>query len=338
MHKVATPQGNLKGNHFPPALLDEIRARLPVSQVVARTVKLKRAGRELRGLSPFKSERTPSFFVNDSKQRWFDFSAGMTGDIFEFVMLTNGLSFRGAVEQLAAEAGLALQLKSATCSVERRHVDHHAGHHHVEHSVHVDEQQRLCKARWLWRQRQPIAGSVAERYLRNARGYSGPLPATVGFLPATDKYPPALIAAFAFTDEPEPGTLHLGGDAVPAVHVTRLLHDGSDRQRTGNADKIMRGLVSGTPIVLAPPNDGLGLAITEGLEDGLSVYAATGLGVWAAGSAGFMPALADVVPAYIECVTIYQHDDEAGRRGSAALAHRLDARGVEVFITQAERV
>ena len=52
---------------FPPALLDEIRARLPVSQVVARKVKLKRQGREYAGLSPFKTEKSASFFVNDQK-------------------------------------------------------------------------------------------------------------------------------------------------------------------------------------------------------------------------------------------------------------------------------
>src|SRR5262245_45206579 len=93
---------------FPPSLLDEIRARLPVSQVVARKVALKRAGRELRGLSPFKQEKTPSFFVNDHKASWFDFSSGQNGDIFKFVMLTEGLSFPEAVERLAEEAGLAV--------------------------------------------------------------------------------------------------------------------------------------------------------------------------------------------------------------------------------------
>ncbi len=91
---------------FPPSLLDDIRARLPVSQVVARKVPLKRAGRELKGLSPFKQERTPSFFVNDHKGSWFDFSSGQNGDIFKFVMLTEGLSFPEAVERLAEEAGL----------------------------------------------------------------------------------------------------------------------------------------------------------------------------------------------------------------------------------------
>src|SRR5262245_13744738 len=91
---------------FPPSLLDEIRGRLTVSQVLARKVALKRAGRELKGLSPFKQERTPSFFVNDHKGSWFDFASGQNGDIFKFVMLTEGLSFPESVERLAEEAGL----------------------------------------------------------------------------------------------------------------------------------------------------------------------------------------------------------------------------------------
>src|ERR1043165_2262301 len=98
---------------FPPSLLDDIRARLPVSQVVARKVALKRAGRELKGLSPFKQERTPSFFVNDHKGSWFDFSSGQNGDIFKFLMLTEGLSFPEAVERLAEEAGLQIPKASA---------------------------------------------------------------------------------------------------------------------------------------------------------------------------------------------------------------------------------
>jgi len=98
---------------FPPSLLDEIRARLPVSHVVARKVSLKRAGRELKGLSPFKQEKTPSFFVNDHKGSWFDFSSGQNGDIFKFVMLTEGWSFPEAVERLAEQAGVTLPQPSA---------------------------------------------------------------------------------------------------------------------------------------------------------------------------------------------------------------------------------
>ena len=103
---------------FPPSLLDEIRARLPVSQVVARKVALKRAGREMKGLSPFKQEKTPSFFVNDHKGSWFDFSSGQNGDIFKFVMLTEGLSFPEAVERLAEEAGVPMP-KASPRDVER---------------------------------------------------------------------------------------------------------------------------------------------------------------------------------------------------------------------------
>jgi DNA primase len=93
---------------FPPQFLDELRARLPVSEVVGRRVRLKRSGHEWKGLSPFNKEKTPSFFVNDQKSRWFDFSSGKNGNIFDFVMLTEGLSFTEAVERLAGDAGLAL--------------------------------------------------------------------------------------------------------------------------------------------------------------------------------------------------------------------------------------
>src|SRR6195256_5358254 len=93
---------------FPPQFLDELRARLPVSEVVGRRVKLRKAGREWRGLSPFNQEKTPSFFVNDQKMAWFDFSSGKNGSIFDFVMMTEGLSFPEAVERLATQAGMTL--------------------------------------------------------------------------------------------------------------------------------------------------------------------------------------------------------------------------------------
>ena len=80
--------------------------RLPVSQVVSRRVPLKRAGREWKGLSPFNKEKTPSFTVNDQKGFYHDFSSGKHGDIFSFVMETEGLSFPEAVEKLAGDAGL----------------------------------------------------------------------------------------------------------------------------------------------------------------------------------------------------------------------------------------
>ncbi|HYA81400.1 MAG TPA: DNA primase [Methylocystis sp.] len=98
---------------FDPSFLDEIRARLPVSEVVRVKVKLKKEGREWRGLSPFNAEKTPSFYVNDQKGFWHDFSSGKHGDGFTFLMETEGLSFPEAVERLALVAGLQLPARTS---------------------------------------------------------------------------------------------------------------------------------------------------------------------------------------------------------------------------------
>ena len=81
---------------FTPEFLDELRARLPVSEVVGRRVKLKKAGREWKGLSPFQQEKSPSFTVNDQKGFYHDFSSGKHGDIFSFLMETEGVGFTEA--------------------------------------------------------------------------------------------------------------------------------------------------------------------------------------------------------------------------------------------------
>src|SRR5437763_13180038 len=93
---------------FTPQFLDDLRARLPVSEVVGRRVKLKKAGREWKGLSPFQQEKSPSFTVNDQKGFYHDFSTGKHGNIFDFVMETEGVNFVEAVERLASLAGMPL--------------------------------------------------------------------------------------------------------------------------------------------------------------------------------------------------------------------------------------
>jgi DNA primase len=93
---------------FPPSFLDEIRARVPVSEVVGKRVKLRKQGREWIGLSPFNAEKSPSFTVNDQKGFYHDFSSNRHGDVFRFLMETEGVSFPEAAERLAAMAGLPL--------------------------------------------------------------------------------------------------------------------------------------------------------------------------------------------------------------------------------------
>lgn len=87
---------------------EEIKSRLSIEDVVGRYVELKRAGRNLKGHSPWGVDKTPSFMVSPEKGIWHDFSANKGGDIFTFVMEVEGISFKEAMEKLAAEAGVDL--------------------------------------------------------------------------------------------------------------------------------------------------------------------------------------------------------------------------------------
>ena len=91
---------------YPKEYLEEIKLRLKVSQVVGKSVQLKKRGKEFIGLSPFKNEKTPSFTVNDQKEFYHCFSTGEHGNIFDFYMKTKSMSFGEAVRTLASEAGM----------------------------------------------------------------------------------------------------------------------------------------------------------------------------------------------------------------------------------------
>ena len=107
---------------LPPAFLDELRTRLPVSEIVGQRVRLTRAGREHKGLCPFHKEKTPSFTVNDDKGFFHCFGCGAHGDIIGFVMQHDHLAFMDAVEQLASQAGMQVPAPDprATAEAERR--------------------------------------------------------------------------------------------------------------------------------------------------------------------------------------------------------------------------
>ena len=91
---------------YPKEYLEEIKTRLKVSTVVSKTVNLKKRGKEYVGLSPFKTEKTPSFTVNDEKEFYHCFSTAEHGNIFDFVMKTQNLKFGEAVKALANLAGM----------------------------------------------------------------------------------------------------------------------------------------------------------------------------------------------------------------------------------------
>lgn len=90
-------------------VVEDIKQRLSIEEVISEYVELKRAGRNWKGLSPFGNERTPSFMVSPEKQIWHDFSSGKGGNMFSFVMEMEGMDFKGALELLARKAGIDIE-------------------------------------------------------------------------------------------------------------------------------------------------------------------------------------------------------------------------------------
>ena len=136
---------------LPPQFLDEIRERIPLSEIVGRRVKLQRRGREHLGLCPFHNEKTPSFTVNDDKGFFHCFGCQAHGSHFDFVMQTTSVSFIEAVERLAAEAGLQMPARSAEDDAR------------IEQRVHLTEVTETAAA---WFESQLAAGTG-----RHARDY-----------------------------------------------------------------------------------------------------------------------------------------------------------------------
>ena len=174
-------------------------------------------------------------------------------------------------------------------------------------------------------------GSLVETYLAS-RGIRPDLwPSTIRFLGANppNHLHPTLIAAYGIPREVAPGVLAIGLAEVVGVQLTYLRSDGSAKAPIGIQKRsIGRGHIA--PIVLAPLNDSLGLVIAEGVEDALSLHIETGLGAWAAGGAGRMPALAEPVPEHADNVTIAADDNDAGRKGAHGLYERLRERRIRV--------
>lgn len=118
---------------FSESFLEEIKNRLPVSQVVGASVQLKKHGREFQGLCPFHNEKTPSFTINDDKQFYHCFGCGAHGSVFSFLMEHDGLSFPEAVERLAGLAGLPMPKPDPQSQAREQKQDLH--HQILEHAA-----------------------------------------------------------------------------------------------------------------------------------------------------------------------------------------------------------
>ncbi len=91
---------------YPKNFLDEIQARIPVSEIVGSRIKIQKAGNEFKACCPFHSEKTPSFTINDQKGFYHCFGCGAHGDVISFLTNHDKMSFKEAVEQLATRAGI----------------------------------------------------------------------------------------------------------------------------------------------------------------------------------------------------------------------------------------
>lgn len=138
--------------------VSEVKSRLNIEDVISQYVQLKRSGRNFKGLSPWTNEKTPSFIVSPDKQIWHDFSSGKGGDMFSFIMEMDGLDFKGALEQLARQAGVDLdQFKSASTS--------------KSGELNSRAKEALETAAKFY-QKQLIANSAAVKYLLKERKFS----------------------------------------------------------------------------------------------------------------------------------------------------------------------
>ncbi len=139
---------------FPTQFLDELRERIPLSQLIGKQVKLTRRGREFTGLCPFHHEKTPSFTINDDKGFYHCFGCGAHGDIVRYMTEHEKMPFMEAIEYLAHMAGLEVP-KLTTESPEKRQA----------HQTSLSVMEDACQ--YFQRQLFSPAGTKAREYFKN---------------------------------------------------------------------------------------------------------------------------------------------------------------------------
>jgi CHC2 zinc finger len=177
-----------------------------LAEAERRGAKLRKQGRWHVGPCP-KCGGRDRFAVNPKKGIWNCRGCGRGGDAINLVRHLDGIGYLDAVELLTGE-------RPSSTHTSRRPTPPAANSDSDDY-----ERAQHRKATWMWSRRTPIAGSIAGRYMRKARGYTGPLPATLAFLPPFKAHHhPAMIAAFAIADEIEPGLLGEPRN-VDAIHL-----------------------------------------------------------------------------------------------------------------------
>jgi hypothetical protein len=245
---------------------------------------------------PVHSDRTPSLKVSDSHTK----SDGV--DLFCFA----GCDWKDIKDDLRRQ-GILPEFSAG----EVHHLPRGLVLHHHDHGLQHDNDGggRQGRAMKIWKAATPLAGTLGLRYLREARGIE--ISFDVCHALRFHEYSAAIIALM--TDP-------VSGDAV-GIHRTFLKDDGTKRERK---------MLGRAGVVRLSPDVTLGLGISEGIEDALSVIASGWSPVWAALSCGGIERLP--VLSGIEALTIFHDRDEAGVRAAEICAERWSSAGREVFL------
>lgn len=299
-----TGRGGGNGRRMSPEefrrMVDDVRKRHDISEVVGKWTKLKPAGKELVGLCLSHSERSPSMRVNDAKGHVFCFGCGYTADIFRVVMDQLGCGFSEALRWLGA-ADLAT-IDPAERIRQRQEQE-------------AERAAEIADAQALWRRCVDPAGTPAERYIREARGISAPIPPSVrfGFLPTGKRgrwgrNRPAMVC----------GVFDRGGEVVGIQRVF-VRSDGLGKAAISHPKQSL-GRIKGACLRLGPVRPSI--IVCEGPEDGLSIAQdLPECSVWPTLGTGLMPHVD--YPEEVREIVIAGQNDGAGKAAVQAAAEAL---------------
>jgi DNA primase len=290
-------------------MVDEVRHRHRLSDVIGSRTKLVKAGKEVVGLCPFHSERSASFRVNDAKGLYHCFGCAANGDAIRFIMAMDGLSFMDAVRVLA---GSDLPVFDDAARVRAAEEDA------------ADRAKAVADARYVWSRCVPVQGTPAEAYAR-FRGIASDLPDSIrfGVVPGwrdreTGEWGPifpALVGA----------CVDAGGELV-AIQRIFIEPKGQGKARMKKPKKSL-GRIKGAALRLGPPAEEV--IVCEGPEDGLTLMQGLpGASVWVALGTALMATME--FPPEVRTVTLAGDNNEAGRDAVRRAAEALTLRGLHV--------
>lgn len=290
--------------------VEALLAGIRISDVIGRRTKLRRAGRLLKGLCPFHSERTPSFFVYDATGGYHCYGCGANGRAIDFVMETEGLGFRAACEALANGD---LPVVSEEERVKAREEDERI------------RREAIAEAREIWLSSTPLAGSPAETYLRSRSITIQPDRFRFARTPAwinreTGEVGPNLPALIGLVTDQD--------DNWIGIQRVFLAPDGKGKAPNLKNAKLSLGRPAGGSIRLGPQR-GDHVIVVEGPEDGASVsQMRPDQPVFVACGTSMMPQIR--FPAGVRRVTIGGDNNKAGRAAAQAAKAAYQDSGLEV--------